>query len=66
MKKRCPFANESEARLWAYYYNCDIYNSFLIHFGSVFTQSTANWIGRWRHQKKDIISLPQMVPLKTR
>ena len=47
-KKKSSFTTEKELRLFAYYYNCDSYASFLIHFGSIFTHVTPTWVLRWR------------------
>ena len=47
-KKKSNFTTEKELRLFAYYYNCDSYASFLIHFGSIFTHVTPKWVARWK------------------
>ena len=63
-KKRCNFTTEKELRLFAYYYNCDSYSSFLIHFGSIFTQAAPKWLIKWRTQNADIPKYPEMIPSK--
>lgn len=47
-KKKNNFTTEKELRLFAYFYNCDSYASFLVNFGSIFTQTTAKWVLKWQ------------------
>jgi hypothetical protein len=51
-KKRSNFNTEKELRLFAYFYNCDIYSAFLVSFGTIFTQATPKWVQKWREIEK--------------
>lgn len=46
-KKRTSFTTERELRLFAYFYNCDTYSSFLVQFGTIFTTAKPKWMGKW-------------------
>ena len=46
-KKRSNFTGEKELRLFAYYYNCDIYASFLMNFGTIFTTNMPRWMNSY-------------------
>ena len=46
-KKKNNFTTEKELRLFAYYYNCDMYASFLINYGPIFTLEVSKWIREW-------------------
>lgn len=65
-KKKSIFTTEKELRLFAYFYNCDSYASFLIHFGSIFTQAIPKWMLRWKREGKDFPKYPEMIPAKVK
>lgn len=46
-KKKTTFTTEKELRLFAYFYNSDIYAAFLKNFGSIFTVSSPKWVSKW-------------------
>ena len=46
-KKRNCFHGERELRLFAYFYNCDIYAVFLRQFGTVFTTARPRWMSEF-------------------
>ena len=57
-KKKTNFNTEKEMRLFAYYYNCDSYASFIINFGAIFTSSLPRWVNKWRKEGKEIWKFP--------
>lgn len=63
-KKRSNFITEKELRLFAYFYNCDIYSAFLVSFGTIFTQATPKWVLKWRELEKEVVKYPDMIPAK--
>lgn len=65
-KKKTNFTTEKELRLFAYYYNCDIYVAFLKYFGTIFTVSTPRWMQKWAQEGKEVPQYPLMIPAKTR
>lgn len=67
-KKKSGFITEEEVRLFAYYYNCDIYAGFLKMFGTIFTVSVPQWMSMWTQEAKEeaIPQYPLLIPAKTR
>ena len=67
-KKKNNFTTEEEIRLFAYYYNCDIYAGFLKMFPTIFTVSVPQWIAKWTQETKEgsIPQYPLLIPAKTR
>ncbi len=65
-KKKSNFNTEKELRLFAYYYNCDIYAVFLKHFGTIFTSATPAWVAKWAEEGKEVPQYPLMIPVKIR
>jgi hypothetical protein len=64
-KKRNNFHTEKELRLFAYFYNCDIYATFLSYFGTIFTTATPRWAESLPEDKQPK-RYPPMIPSKTR
>ena len=65
-KKRSNFQTEKELRLFAYFYNCDIYAAFLKAFGTIFTSTTPNWMVKLTSEGVKFPQYPLMIPAKTR
>ena len=65
-KKKTSFQTEKELRLFAYYYNCDIYQFFLANYGTIFTTATPLWMKKYLEEGKQLPQYPLMIPAKTR
>ena len=62
-KKKSNFHTEKELRLFAYYYNSDIYATFLSHYGTIFTTALPLWM---TSLPEPLPEYPMMIPAKTR
>lgn len=47
-KKKNNFNTEKQMRLFAYYYNCDSYSSFLINYAMIVTSNLPKWAVKWK------------------